>query len=60
MIVKTVEGDYRPKDTDEVRCNLHNFITTWGALDTIQKLAVASGLDTDVDSPCICEPRNVN
>lgn len=34
-----------PKKDDEVRCESHNFITTWGNLDPIQQLAVEPGLD---------------
>lgn len=36
---------YTPKDTDEVRCEEHGVITTWGKLDSIQKLAISEGLD---------------
>jgi hypothetical protein len=48
---------YAPKDSDEVRCDAHNLVTTWGALDAIQQLAIAEGLDTTDDLPCICAPR---
>lgn len=48
---------YTPKDTDEIRCDAHNFVTTWGELDHIQRLAVEDGLDTTDDLPCIMSPR---
>jgi hypothetical protein len=38
---------YSPKDSDEVRCDEHRVVTTWGRLNWIQKLAVESGLDSD-------------
>lgn len=48
---------YHPKPDDEVKCDVHGTITTWGALDPIQQLAVESGLDTVADSPCLLAPR---
>jgi hypothetical protein len=44
---------YHPKDSDEVRCDTHNMVTTWGALDPIQRLAVEEGIDTIESSPCL-------
>lgn len=58
MRIKMADGNhYKPKDTDEVRCDAHDFVTTWGALDAIQQLAVAEGLDTTPELPCIMAPR---
>lgn len=48
---------YHPKDSDEVKCHTHNFVTTWGALDCIQQLAVEEGIDTLEDLPCLLLPR---
>lgn len=47
---------YKPKDTDEVRCDAHGIVTTWGDLNAIQQLAVAEGLDTTDDLPCLLAP----
>jgi hypothetical protein len=44
---------YTPKDTDEVKCEIHGVVTTWGALNPIQQLAVEEGLDTLDNLPCI-------
>jgi hypothetical protein len=58
MKLKMADGSrYTPKDTDEVRCDEHGCITTWGALNGIQQLAVAEGLDTTSDLPCIMTNR---
>lgn len=46
---------FSPKDHDEVRCDLHDFATTWGELDEIQKLAVKEGIDTIETLPCILD-----
>lgn len=55
MILKMADGSrYKPKDTDEIKCEAHNFVTTWGALNAIQQLAVREGIDTTDDLPCIC------
>ena len=51
---------YAPKDEDEVRCDTHNLVTTWGALDPIQQLALAEGLDTTEDLPCLLAPRRTS
>lgn len=58
MAVKLVgrRRPYHPKDSDEVRCETHGVVTTWGALDPIQRLAVEEGLDTAVDHDCILAP----
>ena len=47
---------YVPKDTDEVRCEVHGVVTTWGQLDGIQRLALEDGIDTDKDLPCLLAP----
>lgn len=59
MSVKLVgiKKRYEPKDTDEVRCDIHGLVTTWGALDSIQRLAVEEGLDTMDDLPCILRQK---
>lgn len=49
-------GLYYPKDSDEVRCESHGVVTTWGALTPIQKMAVEEGIDFNDDLPCILEP----
>ena len=59
MRIKMVDGTkYTPKDTDKVKCDAHGFVTTWGALDAIQQLAVSEGLDTATDLPCIMAPKS--
>lgn len=40
-----------------VECPIHGYKTTWGELDTIQQMAVISGLDLDGDV-CIFENSN--
>lgn len=58
MKIKMADGTrYTPKDTDEVKCDAHHFVTTWGALDAIQKMAISEGLDTSDELPCIMTPR---
>lgn len=47
---------YVPKDTDEITCETHGTITTWGALDGIQQMAVEAGLDTSDELPCLLSP----
>lgn len=49
---------YIPKDTDEVRCEVHGVVTTWGALSPIQQLAVEEGLDTVPELTCLLAPEN--
>lgn len=44
---------YSPKDCDEVRCEVHDYVTTWGALNEIQRLAIEEGLDTTSDLRCL-------
>jgi hypothetical protein len=51
-----VKKPYAPKGSDEIRCESHGLVTTWGALDEIQRLAVAEGLDTTEDLPCLLAP----
>ena len=53
-----VKKRYTPKDSDEVRCDTHGVVTTWGALDPSQQLAVAEGIDTIESSPCLLKPGN--
>ena len=48
---------YTPKETDVVRCESHGIVTTWGALDGIQQLALSEGLDTADDLPCLLAPK---
>lgn len=48
-----VKKRYTPKKTDEVKCGMHNFVTTWGELNEIQRMAIENGLDTTEDLPCI-------
>lgn len=45
------------EDWMEVRCDTHGIVTTWGALDPIQQLAVEEGLDSTDDFPCLLAPR---
>lgn len=47
---------YTPKDSDEVRCEAHGVVTTWGTLDAIQRLAVEEGIDTTDDLNCLLAP----
>lgn len=47
---------YNPKDSDEVRCDEHGVVTTWGDLDALQRLAVEEGIDTFGDQTCILAP----
>lgn len=44
---------YSPKNSDEVKCETHGTITTWGELDAIQQLALTEGLDTLPELPCL-------
>ena len=59
MAVKLVGCDkpYHPKDTDEVKCEVHGVVTTWGNLDSIQRMALEEGLDTKPGLPCLLAPR---
>lgn len=43
-------------DDMEIRCDVHDIRTTWGALDGVQQLAVQEGLDTVADLPCLLAP----
>lgn len=59
MAVK-LEGQkkpYYPKDSDEVKCETHGVVTTWGALDSFQRMALEEGLDVGDDSPCLLAPK---
>ena len=47
---------YHPKDTDEVKCGTHGTVTTWGALNPIQRIALENGIDTVDDLPCLLAP----
>lgn len=44
---------YLPKDADEVRCDVHGVVTTWGALSPIAQLVVEEGLDVSPDMRCL-------
>lgn len=48
---------YHPKDTDEVKCETHGVVTTWGQLDVFQRMACEEGLDTAADLECLLAPR---
>lgn len=48
---------YAPKDADEIRCDIHNFVTVWGKLNAIQRFAVEEGIDTVDDLPCLLVPK---
>jgi hypothetical protein len=48
---------YEPKDEDEIKCEAHGVVTTWGALSPTQRLAVEEGFDTTDDLPCILLPH---
>lgn len=57
-MVKLANGKrYSPKDGDEVKCEVHGLVTTWGALDGIQQLAVESGLDVSAEFDCLLSPQ---
>ena len=43
----------RPKESSEVRCLVHGVVTTWGALDAIQRLALEEGLDSAPELECL-------
>jgi len=49
-----VKRKYHPKDTDEVRCEEHGTVTTWGVLSPIQRLCLEEGLDTK--DRCLLSP----
>ena len=51
---------YTPKPSDEVKCLVHNVITTYGKLDPYQLLAFHAGLDTDESSRCLLTEENGN
>lgn len=51
-----VKKRYAPKDSDEVKCETHGTVTTWGKLNSLQRLAVEEGLDTTDDLPCLLLP----
>jgi hypothetical protein len=44
-------------EKEEVRCKVHGTVTTWGALNWIQRLAVDEGLDTEVGHRCVMSPE---
>jgi hypothetical protein len=48
---------HKPKAADKVECRTHGIVTTWGALNEIQRLAVEEGLDTAEDCQCLLSPR---
>ena len=47
---------YHPKDSDEVCCEVHGVITTWGALNSLQRMALEEGLDTTAECKCLLAP----
>ena len=49
-------GTLLPESQHVVRCLVHGTVTTWGALDPIQQLAVEEGIDTMDDLPCLLLP----
>jgi hypothetical protein len=51
---------YNPKPSDEVKCEVHGVVTTWGALNGIQQMAVESGIDTVAEMPCLLLPEISN
>lgn len=57
MKLKLENGkSYTPKDSDPIRCELHDVTVKWGDLTPIQQLAVEANLD--IDGPCILLPEN--
>jgi hypothetical protein len=48
---------YHPKDSDEVRCEVHGIVTTWGDLDSFQRMACEEGLDTVPELRCLLAPK---
>lgn len=48
---------YEPKDSDKVECETHGVVTTWGALDQFQRMALEEGLDTAEDHRCLLAPE---
>jgi hypothetical protein len=60
MSIKMEDGTrYTPKDGDEVICETHGTVTTWGALNPIQQLAVSESLCTNADLDCLLSPPAV-
>lgn len=45
-------------NSSKVECEIHGVVTTWGALDPIQQLAVESRLDTQAENRCLLLPRD--
>ena len=57
MKIKMEDGTrYTPKDSDEVKCEAHGVVTTWGALDGIQQLAVLENICTVPECECLLTP----
>ena len=52
-----VKKPYHPKDSDEVRCEIHGVVTTWGQLDQFQRMACEEGFDTVADLDCLLAPK---
>ena len=48
-----IRKPYEPKNIDEIRCDIHGFVTTWGAMGPLQRLAFESGLDVAEDAVCL-------
>jgi hypothetical protein len=59
MSIKLVgqQHRYEPKDTDEVRCEEHGIVTTWGRLSPIQRLCVEEGIDAK--DHCLLSPEKI-
>jgi hypothetical protein len=47
---------YKVRNSDEVRCETHGVVTTWGDLDGLQQQCVIDGIDTDVSLECLLSP----
>ena len=60
MSIKMEDGTrYTSKDGDEVICETHGTVTTWGALDGIQQLAVSENICTSPELECLLSPPAV-
>ena len=50
---------YTPKPSDEVKCLVHNFVTTYEKLGPYALLSFYAGLDSTEDSPCLLDRKSV-
>lgn len=48
---------YQPKPDDEVRCESHGVVTTYGKLSWLGKIALESGLDTNYGECLLLDRR---